>query len=637
MAATVSVKHNEDYFSQFKEDYKRLRKSHGMDVADGQNGRSESILMFSSSCPDRTISHRRVPLSPCVRICSADRLLAARVNRAECASALNFILDLSRNGFMPGICGAGVTWCELPMLHVNLDMYSQFVDSIRKCMYKHVQPVLFCREQSDALVNAQHPKDGVDAVEYFCGLPERGALPKISIGVRHISAHKYLVVSVDSYWQPAQRAFESTLKHLVDVLRSDDDRYIEDNAMLVDAMIASLTSSYAFESALGPMCDGVSAHNDRYGQGASGGVNYPHGVPIKERFRCAGVEYMNAMSVAHRTCVLTKVLRDIREYVRLGHTQSSVIEASMRQKFGSSNTPMSMPTLSQMGAALDKHVLCGENETTVNVIDPRLLRHAVHSTIRIAGTGVYAMCRQYALDDVRSGRAHVNFGDIGQGMFYGGGDVQSNSGITLTHAFAKKYDEKEVVYPSDYTPVLVPISSQNDNSLADIVVPEWRSSQGVNFTACDIAFLQERSALRSSVALVVPMQEYYNKIEPMVHVYTIADASGLVPAFQKYFSDRCSPKITLNNIIIPEPLLTLVAATPIEYMSISEIVQKAEDSMKKDVVISPEHVAQMYARRVPSSMVSDITRPENVITYGPTREYYRISVELAKNIVDRMQ
>lgn len=245
------------------------------------------------------------------------------------------------------------------------------------------------------------------------------------------------------------------------------------------------------------------------------------------------------------------------------------------------------------------------------------------------------MCRRYALDDVRFGRAIVNYGDVGQGLFYGGESSQTGIGMNLTHAFAKQYNEKDAVYPTDYTPTIFPMTKQSDNALADIVVPEWKSSQGSNFTACDITFIGEKSAIRCSVALVVPMQLYYGKIEPFLEVYTVADASGLVPAFQKYFYEQCSPKLRLSNIVMPEPLITLLSAAPIEHMSIEDIVRKAKQGLKKEIVISPEHVAQMYAHRVPASIVKDIT--SNVTVYGPSREYYSISIDTANSIIEHMQ
>lgn len=636
------------YFAECRAHFERLRKSYGLQhKTNPKIERPESYQLWQSHSPDPTIADKTVPVAPFIRICDRQRLLNASAARNNCAAVFGYMHELSANGFVPGLCGGGVTSVELPMTAVNPETFSEFAKMLRECMEEQVQLRVFRNEQKHALDLGGVNEDESKAYprERFCGMPETGGVAKVTLAVRHIGAYKFLVVSVDSYWYPAQIAFERTLAKLERVLQSDDNELIERNKGLIDAMVASFTARAEKLDERDAFCDAKSK--------TSSEVNRLGGVPIEHCFRCAGFEYMNAMSAFHRICLITEIVAAVRDHVRIGMSQASVIDAASRARGSNSRVRLAVPSLCEEASdAAGRYGLFGGLPLYVRVIHPVYLRSAVHSSVHVMRResadydGVYVSCRRYALKDVASGDAHINYGDVGQGILYSGRSAEHTSittpaGLSFgggggSHYSGNTDSSSVILYARQFTPPLHTMTSWYDAALADLVVPVWKSV-APNVTLGGAEFYTDRMSHNSMlVSLVVPMQEYYEMFWPHVPVYVVKNAAELVPACQKFLSKMCTPSVVLGNAVTPECIITLLAAAPIECMPFREVVEKARKSGTQNVVVSPNHLSQFISQRLPSDLTSPINSAEHVKRYGDTREYYCISLAHAEKILEKM-
>lgn len=644
----MSVGDDHDYFSEYCSGIKQLRTAHGLDVPCKRGSRRpESYLLMMSRCPDRSV-RAHIPLSPCMRVCGRERLLNASHSRSECAAVLNFVHDLVSRNYLPGMCGGGVAWTELTLSHVNTDNFSEFVRLMRKRMYDDVQVPAFCSEQQDALRRVFGTKaddrSGTRTCEshLFCGMPEDGGLPSISLSVNRTGPYRSVVVAVDSYWRPAQLAFESTLRHLVGVLRSENSDRIAENTSLLNAMLASLAQHYSPSAACS---SAYSAPNDEQhsvsradaaeGFGASYDASFD--TSSMKPFRCAGIEYMNAMSAFHRACLLSKVLQALRTVQLSEDPSSNVVDDAVSDIFGPNVQALAVPALSREGANVaGEHGLYSGSPVVAHALDPRPMRHALHSSARVFSDALYIATRRYALNDVRSGDAFFHFGDVGQGVFFATATSPRAANLlsSASEPATKLHNEPgTVMHVSEYCPSLHHFAHIDDSAIVDLVVPQWKSAT-MNITVGDVRFHPELSRMRSFIAPVVPVQLYYADIEPLVPVYTVANPGVIVPALINFFANVCSPSVHLSQVSTPEPIVTLVATVPLEQMSVREIVEKAERANKPQVILSTEHVSDLYRKRVPVELRDRTTR--NRVVYGGAseyrREYYRVSLEDASKI-----
>lgn len=645
-----------EQFSAYLDRFKAKRKKWGLDCADARsnNGEPDSTLWLQILAPDTTIGDGQCPISPAIRITNAQHLGSAAEKVSDesryISNVLSMIGDVCASNMLPGICGAGQTSIEVPLVNVTNAKFSAFSDALEQCLNKHIQHDSFLHRQGDALreflasntsssshrqqtgaasssQQARREKDHV----FFCGLPESGGMSKVTIGVRHTGNRKNLVVVIDSYWKPALDAFVCTLQKLAKIVLSGSEKDRETYGSVIDAMISSIRSDYRASNGRNssPFC----AKSDSRTTSSSSvtEISRNMGVQNELRFRCASIEYMESMSRFHRLCLMTKVLDDIYEHVLID--SHPVIENPRRY---TSVEPIPVPSLDVVAAQLaGVNALCGSSSRAVSIIDHRYCAESVHSTRRIdASNGnIWFFCRYGLVRDLVGGKLYVSYGDVGQGLF---AFQASSESIVDKRAQLQK---RSAVFGKDmlrlYT-THAPISDlEKDMCFCDIMHPRW-CSDGRNFTTCGIKFSKERMTSTSFVSKAVHHQEYYRSMEPYIPVHVISNPIAVVPSILQYFSEQHESVMHashLRGIYLVDPMLTIMCSMQIDEVSLEDLLARAEHNNRVQLIISQTHIGKLWECRL-GDMANEITsNKQNKIQYGENRSYYKISVETARAIV----
>lgn len=652
-----------EQFSPYLDRFKAKRKKWGLDsTADASsNGEPESTLWLQIMAPDTTIGDSQCPISPAIRITNAHRLGSAAAQVSDqsryISNVLSMIGDVCASNMLPGICGAGQTSIEVPLVNVTNSKFSAFSDALENCLNKHIQRDSFLHRQGDALreflassasssssihsrqngaaSSSQQSQKEHDHV-FFCGLPESGGMSKVTIGVRHTGNRKSLVVVIDSYWKPALDAFVCTLQKLAKIVLSGSEQDRETYGGVIDAMISSICSDYRTSSGRNssPFC----AKPDSRSAASSSSVteiSRNMGVQNELRFRCASVEYMESMSRFHRLCLMTKVLDDIYAHVLID--SHPVIE---NPRLYTSAEPIPVPSLDILAAKLaGVNALCGSSSRTVSIIDQRYCAESVHSTRRIdASNGnIWFFCRYGLMHDLVAGKLYVSYGDVGQGLFAFQASSESIADKRV------QLQKRSAVFGKDmlrlYTAHAPIPDLEKDMCFCDIMHPHWCSDIR-NFTTCGIKFSRERMTSTSLVSKAVHHQEYYRSMEPYIPVHVISNPLFVAPSILQYFDEQHESIVRaghLRNIYLVDPMLTIVCSMQIDEVSLEDLLERAEHSNQLHLIISQTHIAKLWECRL-GDMASEITsNKHNNIQYGENRSYYKISVQKARAIVQTIR
>lgn len=632
-----------EQYKEYMQRFTSKRKTWGLDKS-RDSDRPDSGLLLQIFAPDITVGKGQCPMAPAMMISNSKRLLDAMYDEEDeryVSNVLSMVREVCEDNMLPGIGGAGQTSIEVPLINVSNSNFSSFSGALEKCLNARIQHDSFRNRQEGALrfVLDRRPADAAVAASsssssasssrsappdyvYFCGLPESGGMSRLTIGVRHVGNRKNLVVSIDSYWKPAASAFSNTLAKCSDLLLNGTDKQRVESADVIDAIVCSLAGSYARSKQNGPFC----------ARASNGRVDGGFGTPNNMRFRCASVEYMEAMSRFHRLCVLTKVLLDI--YANVIVDSHQVIEDPSRY-MPRENIPI--PSLGVEGAALaGEHALCGSSSRPVKLIDPRYCAEAVHSTRRVTSDGrIWFLCRHGLMKDLLEGRLHIAYGDVGQGLF----SVQSSS-----ESISDKYEQlsKRSTMNTDLRRLYAqqhPIGDlAEDTCFVDIIHPRWLSTNR-NFTACGVRFSKDRVASTSFVSKTVHHQEYYRSMEPYLPVHIITNPASVAPAIFKYFEEQY-PDLQardLRGLSLLDPMLTIVCSAQIDDIDLRELVERSARNSRAELILSEPHIGQLWSLRL-GRLAGTITSNERArIDYGENRSYYRIDAQQARQIAQTLR
>ncbi len=522
---------------------------------------------------------------------------------------------------MPGFPGGGRSFVEVPLKGSYLDiedilsMINKVVKKFRR-MFKYDQNMTNLKENIIDTKNEPHVKRC-----FMTCLPETNAITSVDFFLRPNGDFMNLIIVVDSFWEPAVKAFCQTFEAAAEycvLLQINKTHNVTNNG-----------SETIYNDVVKMMTHAKKESTER-----------PH------EFVTPNIEYVELMSYIHRSSVITFLLK---EFDKLWDKERDFFTNLKELKTKRFPVPSVMQeTADRLGMS---ELCLGTKQVFISIIDPIYVHDAVHSTLKVQKVDdapVLCMTKhEFDIDDFYSGNAFVLYGEH-KGGFYlpqiktcNQIDVITEPTQTKMASIKSHSNRQNRPYPRRFNHDFVYTSkAATEITDSDCVLPtdifsfNWTQISTDTKTRTDEAFGLKVSvvAVDSDPEKKVPFQLYSEIIGQTPKNYTFRDAVVVESHIRDYL-DRFH-ETHLEQLIfhmqpvspVPQILSTIrsvVTMKSIETMTLDELVksQITEESMELKssgtVIISEQfrfRELNEYSRK-------------HGITLEPTSQYYHFPDE----------
>lgn len=326
-----------------------------------------------------------------------------------------FIAEITK--LIPGFPGGGRSFIEIP-IDVNINDISDVLQKVKKVVQKF-RNVFKYDQKTERCYDFVLSDDGNEIVDidFLACLPENGGSPQIDIGIKYISNKIVLIISVDSYWQPAIDSFilsyniakifsfEKEKNHDLLAKKTNYDKNTEDLKKKIydeirDSLIRSIENKSIYH-----------IENEKKDD-------------MKIDFNIINFTYCEYMSYLHRNAVLTKLVGMIKK-IKLENKPETW---KMIPNFKNENVMRRFffPSISKEMARLYKNKRLCTNEDGqiyIQLLHQRYIKNAFHTTIRKGinecnDLVVFFTKRQFLRNDFFNGNAIMLYGEHGGFVYH---------------------------------------------------------------------------------------------------------------------------------------------------------------------------------------------------------------------------
>jgi hypothetical protein len=516
---------------------------------------------------------------------------------------------------MPGFPGGGRSFIEIPinitMMEIGKTMkrVRDVLEKFKEC-FKYGQNL---KHHKHLMVKVDDDNNSyIDKIDFLACLPENGGSPSIDIGIKYITNSIVLVISVDSYWQPAIDLFKKTYEYAFNYsfnMESKGEIVAKTNSAIDDA------KKECYHDASKTL---TGTAKDKFCYADGNGPSSSSAKPTETLvFKTAGITYVEYMSFIHRNAVLTSLLKMVS---KIKNSKKERIIDKKYQHMILSNS-FQLPSIHSSMFVLFKEECIYSNEKPIHVqlIDSSFIKNAVHSTIRFIHDGddgsitVNFSKREFIKSDVFMGNAIVFYGDNDGGYIINGIkaniDFINESDINDIKFTAKNKENNN--YLSDLNIAYFNPFQSNvyiSRSLNEIIYPDdiiwpsvyksrWMNYQGkMQFqrSLYGISFSEEEEqSLERNFKDIIPFQPYCTDIGINVFHKSIENqflVEMAIHEFIKHYNEGIDVKLYEKSQIILFPVvLSLQCVRSIDKMDINELISM---QIKKNELIdgSPKRI-----------------------------------------------
>lgn len=494
---------------------------------------------------------------------------------------------------MPGFPGGGRSFIEIP-LNTTIMELPNVLEQIRGVIENFRDNFKYGQNTKHYMNFVDSSCDTINEIDFLSCLPENGGSPQIEIGIRYIMKNIFLVIVVDSYWQPSIDLLIETIK-----LCSMHTSYVNSTSKRKKIDSFNLEGNIAIYEEFKKNL--LFKHH--------GKSNYTL-VGKKTCFNIPDFSYCELMGYLHRNAVITKLCMMI--------SKIKINDVKLIDSFASLLTnAYEFPSIIKENAVLlnKEWLYTGDNQIKIQLIDHQFIRNAVHSTIHFVSepaedgsniTGIYFSKRIFNIKDFYIGDAFVFYGDNEGGFSVNIPKTTQDFGLMIrpdkSKFIAKKniktinnftwFDENYVYFSRDLTS----LSNEGWYISTDIFRSNWtqytskdkkKSTQelfGISFEeSSDVNMIR----LSDDSKEIIPFQLYHDDIgvkmsyKPMVNDFLVESAIHEFLNVNYHMSG-------MNLSIIPI-IFTIKMVKSLEKMKIKELVEMQIKFHEEQESISLRH------------------------------------------------
>ncbi len=547
--------------------------------------------------------------------------IADKIDKRDPSESSIYKFVESITSLMPGFPGGGRSFIEIP---INVSMYEigEVMAEIRGVLIKFKELFRYGQSSRSYSQWVDHETRTIENMEFMACMPENGGAPSIDISIKYVSNIVILIISVDSYWQPAIDLFKKAYNIAFSYCFNLDSKVI--TTQKVSALVEEHRKK-CYNDARDTILN-KKRGKSVYAQASQSPSSSSGGASDCMMFSSPDFTYAEYMSFLHRNAILTTLLKMIAQVkTKMGR---KIVDKSYQEAMLSA--VLQMPSLSDTMAAIlreDMAFIKG-GPVFLRLIDPMHIRNAVHSTIRFieedTGITVYFSKKEYGRSDVFTGNAIMTYGD-NDGVYVINSiktqkDINVSADISSVRFVSRNKEKIGTLadqgisffdsFGSDMfylSRALNELIFQTDLMWLSIYKSRWMCYQGkqneretysITFDSSDKKLVLERDFKE-----VIPFQPYCDDIginvshRPIEEQYLVETA---VHEFIKRFNDGFDMTIyEKSQITIMPTVLTLQCVRSIDKMSVDELVmtqikrnETSED--RPNHVVVPGNVSNLH-------------------------------------------
>lgn len=504
---------------------------------------------------------------------------------------------------MPGFPGGGRSFIEIPLNTTIMELPS-VLEQIRDVI-ENFRDNFKYGQNTKHYMNFVDEADTITEIDFLSCLPENGGSPQIEIGIKYIMKNIFLVIIVDSYWQPAIDLLVETIKlcsihtsyvNSTSKRKRTDSNDIESNVGIYDEFKKNLLFKHRGKS------------------------NYAS-IGKKTCFNIPDFAYCELMGYLHRNAVITKLCMMISKIKNNGVKLIDAFPGLLTNAY-------EFPSITKEHAILlhKEWLYTGDNMIRIRLIDHQYIRNAVHSTINFVSeiaddgsntTGVWFSKRIFQGKDFLNGDAFVFYGDNEGGFNLNIPKTTQDFGLMIrpdkSKFIAKKniktsnnfnWFDENYVYLSRH---LTSLSNEGWTFSTDILRPNWtqytskdkkRSTQEL----FGISFEETSSDVNNMIRLgddskeIIPFQLYHNDIGVKMSYKPMMNDFLIESAIHEFLNTNY--RLSNMNLSIVPIIFTIKMIKSIEKMKIKELVEMQINFHEEQDSVAIKHTTKSNRRQI---------------------------------------
>lgn len=347
--------------------------------------------------------------------------------------ALNEVIKI-----IPGFPGGGRSFIEIP-LNISIIELPKVLEQIKHVIEKFRES--FKYGQKNKTFCSFNIDNFIENIDFLTCLPENGGSPQIEFSIKYVMKNIILVISVDSYWQPAIKLLMKMIGICIEYASLNNSSSSSLKRLSLEQNNAMKEIYTEFKQKL------------LFQQNTQSYQNQEHDPKSKTNiFKIPDFTFCELMSYLHRNAILTKLIYDISKITNSNNEK--IIQSFKNLLTDSFTYPIIQKSTTDL---IEKDYLNNNNKSIrIQLIDSKYVRNAVHTSMNyvLENDGSFSIWfskRLFNKNDFYNGEAIIFYGDH-DGCFF----VDT----------PKTYDDFRIMINPDQTKFIASKDSKNKRSIS---------------------------------------------------------------------------------------------------------------------------------------------------------------------------